>query len=70
MTGVQTCALPISHLGRREVVLWERPRRGTGQGLTDNYIRVFSPEGAGLWNQLGAVELLALAPGGMLGRLI
>jgi threonylcarbamoyladenosine tRNA methylthiotransferase MtaB len=57
-----------AHLGRREVVLWERPRRGTGQGLTDNYIRVFSPEGAGLWNQLGEVELVALAPGGMLGR--
>lgn len=56
-----------AHLGRREVVLWERPRQGMGQGLTDNYIRVFSPEGAGLWNQLGEVELLGLAPGGMLG---
>jgi threonylcarbamoyladenosine tRNA methylthiotransferase MtaB len=60
----------LAHLGRREVVLWERPRHGTGQGLTDNYIRVFSPEGAGLWNQLGEVELVALAPGGMLGRVI
>ncbi|HYL06543.1 MAG TPA: radical SAM protein [Thermoanaerobaculia bacterium] len=59
-----------AHLGRREVVLWERPRGGTGQGLTDNYIRVFSPEGAGLWNRLAEVELLALAPGGMLGRVV
>jgi threonylcarbamoyladenosine tRNA methylthiotransferase MtaB len=57
-----------AHLGRREMVLWERPRGGSGQGLTDNYIRVFSPDGAGLWNQMGEVELQALAPGGMLGR--
>ncbi|HEV3457001.1 MAG TPA: MiaB/RimO family radical SAM methylthiotransferase [Thermoanaerobaculia bacterium] len=63
-------AFRLAHLGRREIVLWERPRGGTGQGLTDNYIRVFSPEGAGLWNRLGEVELLALAPGGMVGRVV
>ncbi len=61
-------AFRTAHLGRREVVLWERPKDGTGRGLTDNYIRVFSPDGAALWNRLGEVELLALAPGGMLGR--
>jgi threonylcarbamoyladenosine tRNA methylthiotransferase MtaB len=55
-------------LGRRETVLWERPRDGMGQGLTDNYIRVFSPEGAALWNRFSEVELVELAGDGMLGR--
>jgi threonylcarbamoyladenosine tRNA methylthiotransferase MtaB len=58
-----------AHLGRRALVLWERPKGGCGQGLTDNYIRVFSPAGAALRNQLVEVELVALAPGGMIGRL-
>jgi len=58
-----------SHLGRRALVLWERPKAGHGQGLTDNYIRVFSPAAATLRNQLTEVELVALAPGGMIGRL-
>jgi threonylcarbamoyladenosine tRNA methylthiotransferase MtaB len=57
------------HLGRRALVLWERPKGGQGQGLTDNYIRVFSPAAAALRNQLVEVELVALAPGGMIGRL-
>jgi threonylcarbamoyladenosine tRNA methylthiotransferase MtaB len=59
-----------AHLGRRETVLWERPKDGCGQGLTGNYIRVFCPAGAALWNQLGEVELVALAPGGMIGRVV
>jgi threonylcarbamoyladenosine tRNA methylthiotransferase MtaB len=58
-----------AHLGSRATVLWERPKGGCGQGLTDNYIRVFSPAGAELWNQLCEVELVALAPGGVTGRL-
>jgi threonylcarbamoyladenosine tRNA methylthiotransferase MtaB len=58
-----------AHLGRRALVLWERPKAGRGQGLTDNYIRVFSPAAATLRNQLTEVELVALAPGGMIGRL-
>src|SRR5262249_36053066 len=57
------------HLGRRAMVLWERPKGGQGQGLTDNYIRVFSPAAAALRNQLTEVELAALAPGGMVGLL-
>ena len=57
------------HLGRRAMVLWERQKGGQGQGLTDNYIRVFSPAAAALRNQLVEVELVALAPGGMIGRL-
>ncbi len=58
-----------AHLGRRALVLWERPKGGQGQGLTDNYIRVFSPAAVALRNQLVEVELVALAPGGMIGRL-
>jgi len=59
-----------SSLGRRETVLWERPKDGMGQGLTDNYIRVFSPEGAGLWNRFSEVELVELAEDGVRGRLV
>lgn len=74
------------HLGRRATVLWERPGAGgRGQGLTDNYIRVWCDEAAALWNQLSEVELTALEAGatgatggmdrtgglgGMTGRLI
>ena len=59
-----------AHLGRRETVLWERPKDGNGQGLTGNYIRVFAAAGAALRNQLGEVELVALAEGGMIGRVV
>ena len=58
-----------AHLGRRALVLWERPKSGQGRGLTDDYIRVFSPDAAALRNQLTEVELVALAPGGMIGHL-
>jgi len=58
-----------AHLGRRALVLWERPKDGRGQGLTDNYIRVFSSAATALRNQLTEVELVALTPGGMIGRL-
>jgi threonylcarbamoyladenosine tRNA methylthiotransferase MtaB len=56
--------------GHRETVLWEHPRNGMGHGLTDNYIRVFSPEGAGLWNRFSAVELGDLLEDGVRGRLV
>jgi threonylcarbamoyladenosine tRNA methylthiotransferase MtaB len=63
-----------SALGRRETVLWERPRnslgRMMGHGLTDNYIRVFSPEGAGLWNRFSEVELAELTEDGVQGRMV
>jgi threonylcarbamoyladenosine tRNA methylthiotransferase MtaB len=54
-------------LGRRETVLWEKPRGGMGHGLTDNYLRVYSAEGAGLWNRFSEVELVELADEGLLG---
>jgi threonylcarbamoyladenosine tRNA methylthiotransferase MtaB len=57
-----------AHLGKRETVLWEKPRDGMGQGLTDNYIRVLSEAGAGLWNRFTEVELVDLAEDGVVGR--
>jgi threonylcarbamoyladenosine tRNA methylthiotransferase MtaB len=59
-----------AHLGTRATVLWERPRGGMGQGLTDNYLRVVSPEGAGLWNRFSEVELVGLAPEGLRGEIV
>jgi threonylcarbamoyladenosine tRNA methylthiotransferase MtaB len=62
-----------AHLGQRATVLWERPRGGRGQGLTDNYIRVFAPPGdhpAAVRNRFSEVTLEALADGGMLGRVL
>jgi threonylcarbamoyladenosine tRNA methylthiotransferase MtaB len=58
------------HLGTRATVLWERPRDGMGHGLTDNYLRVLSPEGAGLWNRFSEVELVGLAEDGVRGEIV
>jgi threonylcarbamoyladenosine tRNA methylthiotransferase MtaB len=61
----------VAHLGRRETVLWERPSpQGMGQGLTDNYLRVYCPEGAGLWNRFAEVELVDLSGDGLRGELV
>ena len=57
-------------LGQRATVLWERPRDGMGQGLTDNYIRVLSPEGAALWNRFSEVELVAVVEDGVMSASI
>jgi threonylcarbamoyladenosine tRNA methylthiotransferase MtaB len=59
-----------AHLGRRATVLWEKPKEGVGQGLTDNYLRVFCPEGAGLRNRLSTVRLTGLAEGGLSGEIL
>lgn len=59
-----------SHLGSRQTVLWEKPRGGVGQGLTDNYIRVFSPAGAALRNRFSAVCLTRVADGGVEGEIV
>jgi hypothetical protein len=60
-------AFRLAHLGRRETVLWEKPRDGMGQGHTDNYLRVLAPEGAALWNRFSEVELVGLAEDGVIG---
>jgi len=59
-----------AHLGTRATVLWERPRDGMGHGLTDNYLRVMSAEGAGLWNRFSEVELVGLAEDGVRGEIV
>lgn len=60
-------------IGRRANVLWEHPRPGPdgpiGQGLTDDYVRVFCPEAASLAGTFAAVDLIAVAAGGAIGRL-
>ena len=63
-------AFQSAHLGTRETVLWEKPRDGMGQGLTGNYLRVLSAEGAGLWNRFSEVELTAISGEGVLGRIV
>ena len=59
-----------AHLGTTATVLWEKPRDGVGQGLTDNYLRVLSQDGAALWNRFTEVELVGLAEDGVVGRVI
>lgn len=60
-------AFRLAHLGKRETVLWEKPRDGMGQGHTDNYLRVLAPEGAALWNRFTEVEMVGLAEDGVIG---
>jgi threonylcarbamoyladenosine tRNA methylthiotransferase MtaB len=59
-----------AHLGRRATVLWEKPKDGMGQGLTDNYLRVVSHEGADLWNRFSEVELTEIVEEGVVGRIV
>jgi len=59
-----------AHLGARGTVLWERPKDGMGQGLTDNYLRVLCPEGAALRNRFSEVEMVGIVPEGLVGRLV
>ena len=62
-------AFRAGHLGKRETVLWERPAPdGMGQGLTDNYLRVYSTAGAALWNRFTEVDLTALDRDGLRGE--
>lgn len=59
-----------AHLGTRQTVLWERPKDGMGQGLTDNYLRVLCEEGAALRNRFSEVELTAINEEGVVGRIV
>ena len=58
------------HIGKRETVLWERPKDGMGQGLTDNYLRVVCEAGATLRNRFSEVELTEITEGGLAGRIV
>jgi threonylcarbamoyladenosine tRNA methylthiotransferase MtaB len=57
-------------VGQRTQVLWEKPRRGLGNGLTDTYLRVWSPEAAELRNALSEVEIVGCSADGLIGRLV
>jgi len=59
-----------AHLGTRQTVLWERPKDGMGQGMTDTYLRVVSEAGASLWNRFSEVEVVAVGEDGMMGRVV
>lgn len=59
-----------AHLGKREAVLWEKPKDGMGQGLTDNYLRVLCQDGAALRNRFSEVELAEITDGGVAGRIL
>jgi tRNA A37 methylthiotransferase MiaB len=56
-------------LGRRETVLWERPRGGLARGLTDTYLRVVCRTPLDLRNRLTDVRLAELVDGGLRGEL-
>ncbi len=57
-------------LGSRAAVLWERPKNGLAQGLTDTYIRVVCSTPLDLRNRLGAVRLMEIVDGGVRGDLV
>lgn len=59
-----------AHLGTTATVLWEKPRDGMGQGLTDNYLRVLAEDGAALWNRFTEVEIVGLAEDGVQGKVM
>jgi len=58
-----------ARLGSVERVLWERPRGGLAQGLTDTYIRVVCATPRDLWNRFAPARLAELADGGVRGEL-
>jgi threonylcarbamoyladenosine tRNA methylthiotransferase MtaB len=58
-----------ARLGRRETVLWERPKEGLAQGLTDTYLRVVCRAPLDLRNRFAEVRLVELVDGGLRGEL-
>jgi len=58
-----------AHIGCDVDVLWEQESDGYWQGLTPNYIRVYTAADAGLENRLLPARLTGLHAEGMLGQL-
>jgi len=56
------------HLGRLMPVLWEERKRGLWQGLTPNYLRVYTRADDDLTNKLLPTRLLALQNEGLSGE--
>lgn len=59
-----------AQVGRRATVLWERPRAGVAQGLTDDYVRVLARTDRDLWNRITEADLVAVEPGGVRATLV
>ena len=62
-------------VAKTTAVLWEEARPGASgaqvwQGLTDNYVRVFTTSAADLRNRLLPVRLASLRPDGLWGKLL
>jgi threonylcarbamoyladenosine tRNA methylthiotransferase MtaB len=56
------------YVGRVMPVLWEQQKRGWWQGLTANYLRVYTRADGDLTNRLLPSRLLALRDGGLRGE--
>lgn len=56
------------HLGRVMPVLWEEQRRGAWQGLTPNYLRVYTRADGDLTNAIVPTRLIALQHQGLSGE--
>ena len=56
------------HLGRLMPVLWEERKRGLWQGLTPNYLRVYTRADDDLTNKLLPTRLLSLRDEGLSGE--
>jgi threonylcarbamoyladenosine tRNA methylthiotransferase MtaB len=56
-------------IGRRMAVLWEQESGGLWEGLTGNYVRVYTAADAALENALRPARLTRLHADGMLGEL-
>jgi threonylcarbamoyladenosine tRNA methylthiotransferase MtaB len=63
-------AFRAAHLGQREMVLWERPRGGVAQGLTDTYLRVLARTERDLWNRFAVAEVREVAEDGVWGEVM
>jgi threonylcarbamoyladenosine tRNA methylthiotransferase MtaB len=57
-------------IGRAAPVLWEHKPDGLWEGLTGNYVRVYTAADAALENALRTTRLTGLHAGGMLGELV
>ena len=62
-------AFRSAYLGRTMDVLWEHRSDGLWQGLTGNYVRVYTAADVDLENKLAPARLTALHGEGMLGHL-
>ncbi len=68
LAGASAQAFRRRHLGRLMPVLWEERKRGLWQGLTTNYLRVYTRADDDLTNKLLPTRLLALRAEGLSGE--